>query len=233
MSSAERSAEIKTRRFYGRRKGPALTARRQALLDDLLPRLAIDAGAARLDPDTLFDPPPAQIWLEIGFGKGEHLAWQAERNPDIGLLGCEPFLNGVAGLLADIDARGLRNVRIWPDDARDLLDRLPDGSIDRLFLLHPDPWPKTRHASRRFIQPDNLDALARVLKPGAAVRIATDDPVFRQWTLVHMAQRRDFAWSATRPADWRTPPADWIETRYARKAQAEGRAPVYLIYHRC
>lgn len=232
MSSSGTSADAVKRRFYGRRKGPALTARRQALIDDLLPRMQIPPGSDLLDPADLFDRPIQSLWLEIGFGKGEHLAFTADRNPQVGILGCEPFLNGVAGLLALIEERGLSNVRIWPDDARDLLDRLPAACLDRVYLLQPDPWPKARHAARRFINPGPLDQVARALKPGGRFRISTDHPVYRDWVCVQMASRADFAWTATRPADWRSPPEDWTETRYAKKAQAEGRRPVYFDFVR-
>jgi len=166
--------DFEDRRFYGRRKGRPLRKGQQQLIDTLLPRLAIalpDAG--KLDPKSLFPHKPAQVWLEIGFGGGEHLAEQARANRDVGLIGCEVFLNGIATLLAQVSANALDNVRLYPEDARDLLDALPDGSLDRVFLLFPDPWPKRRHADRRFIRPANLDLLARPMKitPSTARRI--------------------------------------------------------------
>lgn len=220
------------RRFYGRRKGPALTQRRRHLIDTLLPKLAVTLDHGPLDPATLFPEAKRAYWLEIGFGKGEHLVWQANHHPDVGLIGCEPFLNGVAGALVSIDERPVTNVRIYPEDARDLIDALPDHSLDRIFLLHPDPWPKYRHRDRRFINPAQLDMVARVLKPGGEFRTATDDPTYREWTCVQMAQRDDFTWTASGPADWRTPPDDWIDTRYNKKAQQEGRSAVFFTYQR-
>ena len=192
-------------------------------MQELLPRLRLDAGAPL---------PAGPLWLEIGFGGGEHLAWQAARNPDATLIGCEVYRNGIAALLAQIDREGLANIRIWPEDARDLLDRLPDASIDRAFLLFPDPWPKTRHAERRFVAGTNLDALARILKPGAALRVATDDPVYLRWTLELLPVHPAFRWQVAGPADWRQRPTDWPATRYERKALAAGRKPAYLRFSR-
>jgi tRNA (guanine-N7-)-methyltransferase len=218
-------------KVFGRRRGRPLGARRRATLETLLPKLRVPL-AGPLDPFALFAPRPRAIWLEVGFGAGEHLAWQAERHPDIGLIGCEIFLDGVASLLRHVEERGLANIRVHPDDARDVLAALPDASLDRVFVLHPDPWPKTRHAARRFVNPANLDALARAMAPGAELRIATDHPVYKQWTLERMQRRDDFEWLARRAADWLERPADWPETRYEAKARREGRAPLYLRYRR-
>jgi tRNA (guanine-N7-)-methyltransferase len=222
-----------TPRFYGRIKGRKLRASRAALIETLLPRLAVPFAPGRaLDPFALFDPRPGAIWLEIGFGAGEHLAWHAERNPGIGIIGCEVFVNGVASLLRHVAERGLSNVRIHPADARPLLGALPAASIARVFLLHPDPWPKSRHAERRFVNPPQLDALARVMADGAELRIATDHPVYKLHALAELARRPEFEWTARAAADWRARPADWPETRYEAKAKAEGRAPIYLAYRR-
>ena len=222
-----------TPRFYGRIKGRKLRAGRAALLETLLPRLAVPFAPGRaLDPFALFAPRPEAIWLEIGFGAGEHLAWHAERRPEIGFIGCEVFVNGVASLLRHVAERRLANVRIHPGDARPLLGALPPASVARVFLLHPDPWPKNRHAERRFVNPRELDALARIMADGAELRIATDHPVYKLHALATMAGRADFAWTARRAADWRTRPADWPETRYEAKAKAEGRVPLYLAYRR-
>jgi tRNA (guanine-N7-)-methyltransferase len=221
------------RRFYGRRKGRPLRKGQQHLIDTLLPSLAIDLPASgRLDPRSLFLHRPGQVWLEIGFGGGEHLAEQARANPQAGLIGCEVFLNGIATLLAQVSSPGLANVRIYPEDARNLLDALPDGSLDRVFLLFPDPWPKRRHAGRRFIQPANLDLLARLMKPGAEFRFASDDPVYIGWALAHLIRHPTFAWTARRPEDWRMRPADWPGTRYESKALREGRQPIFLRFVR-
>lgn len=218
-------------KFYGRRKGQKMSARKHRLLDEVLPRVAIapeDTGP--LDPNTLFDFSPAEIWFEVGFGKGEHLAWQAKRNPDIGFIGCEPFLNGVAGLLTKIHEEGLKNVRILADDARLLMDRMPDHCLDRAFLLHPDPWPKARHARRRFVSPENLDRLSRLLKPGAEFRISTDHETYKAWVMLQMQSRADFSWQARTAEDWRTPHADWPGTRYEAKALKDNVACAYFRF---
>ena len=221
------------RRFYGRRKGRPLRKGQQQLIDTLLPRLEIALpGDGKLDPQTLFPHKPKQIWLEIGFGGGEHLAEQARSNPDVGLIGCEVFLNGIATLLAQVSASGCENVRLYPEDARDLLDALPEASLDRVFLLFPDPWPKRRHADRRFIQPANLDPLARLMKPGAEFRVASDDPTYIGWALAHLMRHPAFAWTARGPADWRARTPDWPGTRYESKALREGRQPVFLRFTR-
>jgi len=220
-------------RFFGRRKGPALSQRKQGLVDRMLPRIGVDLGgasAASLDPKTLFDSPVSHVELEIGFGKGEHLVAQAEARPDVGFIGCEPYINGVAGLLDMIDARGIGNIRVYADDARHVLDALTDASLSRVYLIHPDPWPKTRHARRRFVYGRNIDAVSRLLMDGGQWRIGTDHPVYSQWTLVQMVGRGDFEWTAEGPEDWQTKPADWAATRYETKA-LEGKA-TYLIYQR-
>ena len=220
-------------RFHGRRHGRRLRPGRQRLLDELLPRLALPTGDDPLDPASLFGRPVTAVWLEIGFGAGEHLAWQAAAHPDIGLIGCEPFVNGVAALLARIEAAGeglADRIRLWPDAAAPLIARLPAGSIDRVFVLFPDPWPKRRHGHRRFIQPAMLDRLAAVMRPGAELRLATDDPPLADWMLWHTRAHPAFAWTARRAADWRTRPPDWPATRYEQK-QLEG-PPVFLRFTR-
>jgi len=218
------------RRLYGRRQGHALRKGQAALVEELLPRVSVP-NEGPLDPRILFgnDRP---LWLEIGFGAGEHLASQASANPDIGLIGCEPFLNGVVGALNHIRDDGLDNVRLYMGDALDVLDRLAPASLDRAFLLHPDPWPKLRHAKRRFVNPGPLDALASRLKPGAELRIGTDHPVYLRWTLMQMATRTDFDWLAATPADWQHRPADWPPTRYEAKARRKGHEVWYLRYRR-
>lgn len=220
--------------LHGRRHGRRLRPGRQRLMEELLPRLTVAAPAPgiRLDPAALFGKPPAALWLEIGFGGGEHLAAQALRHPEIGIIGSEVFVNGVAAFLSRAARDGIGNVRLWPEDARLLLDALPDGCLDRVFLLFPDPWPKRRHADRRFIGPENLARLARVLKPGGELRVASDDPGYAAWTLMHLRRSPDFRWCAARAQDWRDPPADWAPTRYEAKAIAAGRRPVYLRFLR-
>ncbi|SMH55567.1 tRNA (guanine(46)-N(7))-methyltransferase TrmB [Azospirillum agricola] len=226
-------------RLFGRRKGRPLRKRRTELLDTLLPTLEIPVPkpGERVDPQALFTRPgqsePAQdVWLEVGFGSGHHLAWQARHNPEIGLIGAEPFVNGVAALLGLLDDDKLGNVRVLPDDARPLLDALPDASIGRAFVLFADPWPKKRHADRRFIGPENLPRLARVLKDGAELRLASDDMGLVRWMLEHTVKHPDFEWTARVPSDWRVRPADWPATRYEEKAIAAGRKPVFLRFVR-
>ncbi len=202
-------------------------------MDELLPRLRIPvAGEATVRPEDLFADGPEEIWLEIGFGAGEHLAAQAGSHPRVGFLGCEPFIDGVANLLAQIEGEDLGNVRILDDDARLLFDALPEACLDRVFLLFNDPWPKKRHEKRRFLNRGNLDALGRLMKDGAELRFASDDLVYAVWSLEQVVRHPDFAWTARRPADWRTPPADGFTTRYEAKAKAAGRACTYLGFQR-
>ncbi|MBW8727111.1 MAG: tRNA (guanosine(46)-N7)-methyltransferase TrmB [Inquilinus limosus] len=231
MTEPDGGAE-RRRHFHGRRQGRKLRAGRAALIETLLPRLTLalpeDGGA--LDPAVLFPRPPRELWVEIGFGAGEHLAWQAAHHPDIGFIGCEPFINGMSTLLSLVERDGLDMVRLWPDDARPLLDRLPDGSVGRLFLLFADPWPKLRHHNRRFIQDDTVADLARLLKDGGELRIATDDAPLLDWSLRHVRRNPAFAWTAEGPADWRERTADWPPTRYEEKA-LHGR-PYYLRFRR-
>jgi tRNA (guanine-N7-)-methyltransferase len=221
-----------TRRVYGRRRGRPLRQGRRLLAENLLPRIAItlpDPGP--LDPATLFPTPPA-VWLEIGFGAGEHLAAQAEQHPRVGLIGCEVFENGVARLIGEIACRGLDNIRIFADDARLLVDCLKPASIGRVFILFPDPWPKERHHKRRLVAPATLDRLALVMQPGAELRLATDDPSYLVWMLEHLTAHPDFLWAARTPADWRERAGEWPATRYEEKARAAGRAPVFLRFIR-
>jgi tRNA (guanine-N7-)-methyltransferase len=180
----------------------------------------------------LFDSPAARVELEIGFGAGEHLLAQAAAHPDTGFIGCEPFVNGVARLLAGVDRLGLRNVRVWGDDARLLLDRLKPASIARIFVLFPDPWPKKRHHKRRIIAPDVLAAMERALVEGGEVRVATDDRDYLARILEQFCRRGTFEWLARRPADWRVRPADWPQTRYESKALAAGRSCAFLRFRR-
>jgi tRNA (guanine-N7-)-methyltransferase len=192
----------------------------------------VPAEGRTIDPAALFSHRPRAVWLEIGFGSGEHLAEQARRHPEIGVIGSEVFVNGIAALVGHVERLGLSNVRVFDDDARLLLAGLPEASIGRLFLLFPDPWPKARHAKRRFIGPANLPILAHLLADGAELRVATDDPAYARWSLQHLICREEFLWLAARAADWREPPADWVETRYQRKAIAAGRRPIILRFER-
>ena len=185
-------------------------------MDELLPRLAIDP-AAMVFP----------CWLEIGFGAGEHLAWQATHNPATAMIGCEVYRNGIAALLGQIERLKIPNIRIWPEDARDLIDRLPERSVARAFLLFPDPWPKSRHAERRFIGGENLDSLARTLMPGAELRVASDDATYLDWIGEHLPGHPAFEL-----VDEPGRPADWPPTRYEQKALKAGRQPGYFRYRR-
>ncbi len=217
---------------YGRRRGRRLRAGQQALIADFLPRLAIAPTDRILDPGSLFDRPVSSLWLEVGFGGGEHLAAQAKAHPEVGFIGCEPYINGVVSLLGQVRSLGLDNVRIWPGDVRALLPHLPDNSIERAFVLFPDPWPKTRHHKRRLIASPFLDALARVMPPGAELRLATDDTDYLAWMLERLTGHPAFRWKVAGPADWRVRPPDWPPTRYERKAIAAGRRPAYLRFGR-
>jgi tRNA (guanine-N7-)-methyltransferase len=218
------------RRHFGRRKGWKLRPHQAALLDTLLPRLSFVPEDGR-DPKSYFPHRDVKdVWLEIGFGGGEHLAWQAAAHPDVGILGAEPFVAGMAKLLSKIEEQDLSNIRLYTEDARDIVNALPTASLGRVFLLFPDPWPKTRHRKRRFVQTDMLDALARVMAPGAELRIATDDPVYLDWTLERLIAHPAFTWTARSAADWRARPPDWPPTRYEIKA-LHG-VPVFLRFAR-
>ena len=174
----------------------------------------------------------APLWLEIGFGAGEHLAWQAARRPDAAVLGCEAFVEGIARLLARIEEERLANVRVFPGDARLLVAALPDACLARVFALFPDPWPKRRHWKRRLMSAAFLDDLARTMAPGAELRAATDHPALRNWMLARLLAHPAFAWTAREAADWRRRPPDWPPTRYERKALAAGRECVFLRFAR-
>ena len=220
--------------FYGRRRGRPLRRNRQALVDRLLPRLSIDPDRMPDDPRTLFEAPVDEVWLEIGFGGGEHLVQQAVLHERVGFIGCEPYLNGVAGLFSELEKPGAPadRVRVFADDARLLLDALPDASIGRVFLLFPDPWPKSRHHRRRFVAPAQLDALARVMRRGAELRIATDHVGYLRWILFQLLRHEGFRWCARGPGDWRRRPEDWPATRYEEKARSQGVASTYLRFER-
>nr|WP_246455693.1 tRNA (guanine(46)-N(7))-methyltransferase TrmB [Sulfitobacter aestuariivivens] len=224
------------RNFYGRLKGKALKKSQKGYLAEDLAALSPGAvswdenpSRSPLDLGGLFGDKP--VWLEVGFGGGEHLVHQAARNPGVGIIGCEPYINGVAMLLGKIRRAGVTNLAVYPGDARDLFDVLPAHAIDKAFLLYPDPWPKARHHRRRFVTPEHLGPLAQVLKPGAAFRVATDIPDYVRQTLIEVPQF-GFDWLAERPVDWREPWDDWVPTRYEQKALREGRVPHYLTFRR-
>ncbi len=237
-------------RFHGRRKSRPLKPRQQRLMRELLPRLRVvlpEAGqavedacedawppvaGALLDPAGLFAHAPRQVGLEIGFGGGEHLVHRAARHPEWGFIGCEPFVNGVAKLLGQIEEQQLANIRIWDDDARVLLPRLRSESIDAVWLLYPDPWPKKRHQKRRFVNQRNLVQVHRILKPGGMFFFASDIADYVRWTLRHVLAHGGFEWMAEQADDWRSPPIDWPGTRYEAKALREGRKPAYLLFRK-
>jgi tRNA (guanine-N7-)-methyltransferase len=226
------------RNFYGRRHGKTLRKSQKNLLETRLaelspPGVGWDENPERkpIDLRALF-PDAEEVWLEIGFGGGEHMLAMAAENPKAGIIGCEAYINGVAMLLSGIERVGAANLAIHHGDARDLMDVLPDGSIAQVFLLYPDPWPKKRHHKRRFINPENLDQLARVMAPGAILRIATDIGDYVRHTLEAMARDARFDWMAERPEDWRKPWNRWPGTRYETKALREGRVPHYLSFRR-
>ena len=217
------------RRLYGRAKGHKLRAGQATLVEEMLPTVAVPDGP--LDAVALFgrDMP---LELEIGFGGGEHLAGQAAARPGTGFIGCEPFLNGVVQALGHVRDGPLDNVRLHMGDALDVVERLPDASVERVYLLHPDPWPKARHAKRRMVNHGPLDAIAAKLKPGGEFRLGTDDPTYCRWAMMVMDQRRDFRWTAATAQDFLERPADWPETRYERKARRHGHEVWYFRYVR-
>ncbi|WP_299738052.1 tRNA (guanosine(46)-N7)-methyltransferase TrmB [uncultured Roseobacter sp.] len=224
------------RNFYGRLKGKSLKRSQKAYLDEDLGALSPgpvswedNSDRTPLDLLGLFGGKP--VWLEIGFGGGEHMVHQASNNPEVGLIGAEPYINGVAMLLGKIRRAGVDNLAVHPGDVRDLFDVLPENTIDRAFLLYPDPWPKARHHRRRFVTPEHLQPLAKALKPGAIFRVATDIEDYVRQTLEEVP-KHGFEWLAERPQDWRQPWDDWISTRYEQKALREGRTPHYLTFQK-
>ncbi len=230
---AEKAANAETvnrRLIYGRRQGHRLHPNQARLVNDILPRLRPDFAAPA--PTAWFDEAKQDYALEIGFGGGEHLAARAAASPHIGFIGCEPFLNGVAKLLLAIEADNLSNIAVHDDDARDVLDALPDASLGTAYLLYPDPWPKKRHHKRRFISAANLDAIFRVLRPGGQFLVASDIADYVDWTLIHIKMHGGFDWHAAQSADWQNPPDGWPGTRYEAKAKAAGRTPGYLTFTR-
>ena len=224
------------RNFYGRRRGKGLRESQKTYLDEDLAALSPGRVSWEENPDRLpLDLgarfPGREIWLEIGFGGGEHMVHQAALHPQAGIVGCEPFINGVAMLLRKIRDAGVENVAVHPGDARDLFDVLPAASVAKAFLLYPDPWPKKKHHRRRFVTPEHLEPLARAMRPGAELRVATDIPNYVRQALEEVPDH-GFEWVAERPADWREPWDDWIPTRYEQKALREGRVPHYLTFRR-
>jgi tRNA (guanine-N7-)-methyltransferase len=219
--------------FFGRRKGHKLRAHQADLIEHLLPRLTLDIGGAS-PPDLahLFGSPREDIRLEIGFGGGEHLIAEASAFATTGFIGCEPYVNGMAKILTQIETRNIGNIRLFAGDAAELLAWLPPRSLSRVDLIHPDPWLKRRHWKRRFVQDATVAAMARVIKAGGEFRFVSDIADYCAWTLQHLARSSDFAWTAERAADWRLPWADYTMTRYGMKAEREGRHAAYLRFRR-
>jgi tRNA (guanine-N7-)-methyltransferase len=218
------------RRLYGRSKGRPLRQGQAALLEELLPAVAVPEDGPVTSRRLFGDDRP--LHFEIGFGAGEHLGYRADLLPDHGFIGAEPFLNGVVGALGQIRDRRLANVRLHMGDALDVLERLPDASLRFVYLLHPDPWPKARHAKRRMINPGPLDLIHARMQPGGEFRLGTDDPVYCRWSMMIMSWRRDFEWLAESAGDFLVRPGGWPETRYEAKARREGREVWYLRYRR-
>ena len=219
--------------FFGRRKGHKLRSHQADLIAGLLPRLAVDIGGqSPSDIRALFDRPVEDVRLEIGFGGGEHLVAEAEAFPRLGFIGCEPYVNGMAKILAQIEARNIGNIRLIAGDAAELLAWAPPRSLARIDLIHPDPWPKRRHWKRRFVQDATVAGMARVLKPDGEFRFVSDIDEYCAWTLAHLLRAPEFAWTAERAKDWRAPWSDYTMTRYGRKAEREGRHAAYLVFRR-
>ena len=219
------------RRLHGRSKGKALRRHQAELVETLLPQVSLDL-ANPFDARSLFPSTVQELRLEIGFGGGEHLIDAATREADVGFIGCEPFVNGVAKLLAAIEQSGGQNVRLYRGDAALVLDRLPEASLSRVYLFYPDPWPKRRQRKRRFVNPEVLDFLARAMRRGAELRFATDIDDYAAWTLARVRAHSAFSWRAASALDWTRPWEGWRSTKYERKAMAEGRKPVYLTFLR-
>ena len=236
MTSSNKHPGAPWRNFYGRVKGKSLRPSQETYLEEDLAKLSpgavdweVNPERENLDLQAMFGGKP--VWLEIGFGGGEHLVHQAATHPQMGIIGCEPYINGVAMLLGKIRQAGVENLKVYPGDARNMFDVLPDESIDKAFLNYPDPWPKTRHHRRRFVTQEHLEPLARVLKSGAEFRVATDIPDYVRQTLEEVP-KAGFEWLAEGPSDWRAPWDDWISTRYEQKALREDRTPHYLTFRK-
>lgn len=236
MTSANKHPDAPWRNFYGRIRGKTMNQAQKDYLDEDLDALAPggvdwESNPTRqpIDMAARFHGKP--VWLEIGFGGGEHLVHMGETYPEVEIIGCEPFMNGVAMLLGKIRKMETQNVSVHPGDVRDVFDVLPDHSISKAFLNYPDPWPKKRHHRRRFVTQEHLEPLFRVMKPGAEFRVATDIPDYVRQTLEE-APKAGFVWTAEHPTDWQTPWSDWTSTRYEQKALREGRTPHYLTFIR-
>jgi tRNA (guanine-N7-)-methyltransferase len=228
VGGRERPALART--LYGRSRGKTLRTGQERLLAEALPRFSIAPEA--LATGSAFGALQGEVWLEIGFGAGEHLIDQAKANSDVAIVGCEPFLNGVVAALAGLDRDQISNVRLRLGDAEAVIEAAPDAFFSRVFLLYPDPWPKRRHNKRRFVAPTLIEALARVVRRGAELRFATDIDDYAGWTLARFLASPQFRWAATRADDWRQPWLGWRPTRYEAKAHSESRRSVYLTFVR-
>lgn len=219
--------------FFGRRKGHKLRGAQSDLIETLLPRLALDPSSPAPSPlAAIFDGHMNDVRLEIGFGGGEHLVAEALSFPDTGFIGCEPYVNGMAKILSQIEAHNIANIRLFAGDAADLLAWVPPGSLARIDLIHPDPWPKRRHWKRRFVQHATVAAMARVIRPSGEFRFVSDIDDYGAWTLSHLLRSPDFVWIAERSIDWLQPWNGYTMTRYGRKAEREGRKATYLRFRR-
>lgn len=216
--------------FYGRRKGRSLRNNSKRLLEELLPAYLVPDNTT--DPAALFANNPRKLYLEVGFGGGEHLAMVAKNHPENAYIGAEPFLNGVSSFLKYCQNEDLKNVRIWPDDIRLQLLYWPNGCLDGIFIMFPDPWPKIRHSSRRIINKDNLASFARLIKAGGSLRMASDHAYAKNWILSEILENPYFEWLVESSEDWNVQPKDWPETRYMRKALKEGRRPAWFKFKR-
>jgi tRNA (guanine-N7-)-methyltransferase len=217
--------------FFGRRKGHKLRLHQADLIEHFLPRLALDISSPTpSDLASLFDPPADAVRLEIGFGGGEHLIAEALAFPTKGFVGCEPYVNGMAKILTQIEAHNIGNIRLFAGDATELLAWVPPHSLERIDLIHPDPWPKRRHWKRRFVQDSSIAAMARALKANGEFRFVSDIADYCAWTLAHLKRSPDFTWMAERASDWRLPWDGYTMTRYGRKAEREGRLAAYLRF---
>lgn len=220
---------------YGRRIGRRLTSPQQELIDEFLPHIQLKASenssaAPSIELSSVFSR-EAPVWLEIGFGGGEHLFQLAKQHPEINFIGAEPYYNGVVSLLRQMqDASDIQNIRVVADDIRPVIEQLPDSSLERVYLLFPDPWPKTKHHKRRIVTQGFLEEIERILKIGGRLKLATDHYDYSVWMLEQLAQRSRLDWNANRCGDWHTPPEEWVSTRYEQKTRAEGRQPVYLDF---
>lgn len=225
-----------TRKLFGRKIGRRLGVKRQELFDTLFPRIDIKeilkTKEAPVHPNDLFEKPYKEIHIEIGFGDGDMLRQAHVQNRDIGYIGCEPFMNGVCNLLTAIKENDLSNIRLWQDDALVLLTQLEENSVDRLYIMNPDPWPKKRHYKRRVVRPETLDLFAKILKKDALLIMTTDVDDLAEWMVTQASNHPNFDWQANCQADWQTPPKGWIQTKYEKKGIAAGRVQTYLIFKR-